>query len=167
MGRQVQRLNVQTRDVTTTAVLAVDPGGTTGWARYSPATLQLVRGQESPEEFLRWSEHSVEEWTAAGLDVVIVAEKYTITPDTLRKTRQYDALYTIGALAHFARKFECEFVLQTPAEAKGFTSNARLAELEIYSKGEDHANDALRHLILWLAKSGHLATPDLFLVECS
>jgi hypothetical protein len=44
---------------------------------------------------------------------------------------------------------EAEFFKQTPAQGKGFYSDARLKAMGIYRTGKAHGRDATRHLMQW------------------
>lgn len=52
---------------------------------------------------------------------------------------------------------ECVLVMQTPGQAiGGYWSNDKLLKYHLYRKGQDHANDACRHLMYWYKfGSGH------------
>lgn len=135
-----------------TVVLACDPGGTTGWATFWNGT--VTAGQCEPLVFLDAANDFLH---AAGSDAHVIVEKYTIGYETLKKSRQYDALYVIGALQWLAHRHRSSvFLTQMPAEAKRFTPNAKLQEMRWYKAGQEHANDALRHLYLYLANKGWL-----------
>lgn len=144
------------KDTTTDVlILAVDPGGMTGWATYWND--HVSAGQSEPMEFLRRADGFLAtDYTKKH----VICERYTVTSETIKKSRQYDALEVIGTLKYLAWKHGAEFTLQAPAEAKRFTPNARLLILKWYRPGQDHANDALRHLVLWLANHGW-KLPDL------
>ena len=91
-----------------------------------------------------------------GWPTTIVVEKYTITMQTLKKSRQYEALYCIGGLLSLALLFDnVEVVLQSPGEAKALVTDDRLRTLGWYDavKGKEHARDALRHLVRWLVQT--------------
>ena len=51
----------------------------------------------------------------------------------------------------------CTLVMQTPSQAiGGYWSNDKLLKYHLYRKGQDHANDAARHLMYWYKfGSGH------------
>lgn len=134
-------------------VLAVDPGGTTGWAICDEDHLDLVAtGQERDQfAFCRMADRHAEGLFAAPVDV-IVCESYTVTPRTIKLTREYSALEIIGTLRYIAGMHGKRFKLQPPASAKNFMTNDRLRSLGWWRPGEDHARDALRHLGLFLAE---------------
>ena len=75
------------------SILAVDPGGTTGWMLWDSGLLDW--GEDGREEFYATLGGLVD----FELDA-IVCERYTISSNTLKKTRQHDALELIGVLRH-------------------------------------------------------------------
>jgi hypothetical protein len=136
-------------------VIAVDPGKATGIALWTGES-----GDKSiPFAHTYQLQHSLCSWVDIVLqqqvsETHVVCEAYTITGATLKKTRQNYSLEIIGALRYLAWKFEATFALQTPADAKRLSTNDRLAALGWLRRplaAEDHANDALRHLLLYRA----------------
>lgn len=142
-------------------ILAVDPGGTTGWAVYNDELAQPVyAGQDDFERFTHVVVH-------LPIPDVIVAERFTINQQTIRHSQQTTALEVIGFLRYWAWHHGAQFVLQTPADAKRFAQvgsakDARLDTLgwTVRPKAEwDHANDALRHLLLYMVKAKLIEVP--------
>jgi hypothetical protein len=135
-------------------IVAVDPGGATGLARYDSETDALEALQLPPLEACAWVEQSLSTgtWDAcppgAGADLV-VAEFFTISGGTLKKSRggSYDALHTFGAVKYLAWRAGVEFASQRPAEAMGLVSDGVLRAMGMYVTG-DHARDAVRHVVL-------------------
>lgn len=132
-------------------MLAVDPGGTTGFACWTEGEAPWV-SEAKPMEFLDFAE----EWVSLR-DVLIVCERFTIGPQSLRMSRQYDALEQIGALRWIAHRHGADFALQAPADVKRFVSNDLLKSLGWYTVGADHGRDATRHLVWRLVKEGRLS----------
>jgi hypothetical protein len=134
-------------------ILAVDPGGVTGiaWAIETPAGWQ-VDGGEVPGGrfgFYDFFDHAVE----AGRNIkAIVCEDFIVTAATAKKTQQPDAMRVIGYLEAWARKHGVRLKLQTPSQAKSFSTNAKLKHFGWYqSSTGGHRNDAMRHLLRYLA----------------
>lgn len=135
-------------------ILAVDPGGTVGYALYPLdggefRTDMVQAGQASVEDFLDWARSSIaEDWT-------VVVEKFTITANTVKLTAggTHDTLDVIGVLRHLCRWQGAEFKLQTPGQAKNFVSDSQLKSLGLWIKSQDHARDAIRHLVFGLVNS--------------
>jgi hypothetical protein len=126
--------------------LAVDPGATTGVALWlsgpKPATYQLpvndavdlclglLQGQPA---------------------TLVVCETFVPRPGA--KSWQPDAIETLGFLRHTARQQRHKFELQSPADAKRFSTDVKLRKLDWYKTTEGgHINDALRHLLLALVR---------------
>jgi hypothetical protein len=120
-------------------------------------------GQGDPElleshEFLRddlerWLEEKLLRSTA-GEDVQVVAERYVIG-----KADSPWSLKYLGVLSYLSRKGGWgEPTIQTPAEAKSFAPNTLLKSLGFWHKGgEGHANDAIRHAIVYMVRQQRLS----------
>ncbi len=138
-------------------VIAVDPGGTTGLSFWSPPGLLTVPDLSSePRQREFWPQmvEDITGWCRHIPHVVIVCETFKITNATVKLSQQTDALEIIGALKFVAHLYNPgPVVMQTPADAKRFSSDARLKAAGFWRPGEGHANDASRHLLLWLAKN--------------
>ncbi len=123
-------------------ILGIDPGKMTGMCL-------LVKGE------VRWFEevpfddiHTVLKDTIPETDLVVV-ERYTISMRTVKMTRQYEALYTIGMTIYLTRIHKVEMTLQSPADAKAAFDDDHLRELGMYDQVVGgHARDALRHALL-------------------
>lgn len=140
------------------AVLAVDPGGTTGWALWNREDGLAAVGEDDFEHFTRRVDNWSRNMSIRGFSGAIVCERYTIGKGTLEKTRQNTPLEIIGVCRYFALKYGHNFELQSPSDAKSFTTNEKLKRLGWYTRGKQHGNDAVRHLVLYLAKMRILTT---------
>ena len=93
----------------------------------------------------------VEEFLNGQPPALVVCESFIPRPGA--KTWQPDAIETIGVLRHLCRWHRHRFELQAPADAKRFSTDAKLKRLGWYQPTEGgHANDAIRHLLLALVK---------------
>jgi hypothetical protein len=130
--------------MTSSWLLAVDPGLTTGWATVNLelGMSSVSAGQTPVDPFLDWTA------TLPLSSGLLIVERFTITQQTAKKSQQTDALEIIGVLKFLARRGGAQFELQTPAQAKKFCSDAQLRKLGLWKPGQDHARDALRHLVL-------------------
>lgn len=130
----------------TPAILAVDPGKTTGWARYWEGHMES--GQvEGRHAFYDW----VAMTAGAGHPLELVVESFTITARTMATDRDMNALYIIGWLDGMAYRLGWPITLQQPGAAKGFASNEKLAVLGWRRPTPGgHADDAARHLLTYL-----------------
>lgn len=129
--------------------LAVDPGGTVGYALYplidGPFVPDFVQaGQTGVDEFLDWSRDLITS------DFLVLMEKFAITANTatLSAGGTHDTLDTIGVVKHLCRWAGAQYEVQTPGQAKSFVSNNQLKTLGLWVKSKDHARDAIRHLVL-------------------
>jgi hypothetical protein len=129
-------------------ILAVDPGKTTGFVMYTSGA--FFWGQESMMEFLR----RADDYLYDNVAVEVVCEKFQIGPSTLSKARDaHWAMKQIGILEYWCETRGHTFTLQTPSEAKSFATDAKLKTLGWYTPTKGgHANDALRHLLVYMVK---------------
>lgn len=131
-------------------VVAVDPGGTTGIAVWSPIMGLSMREVKGADHAVDWLADMARQLAGAHF----VVEKYIITPATAKLSQQHDPLEIIGALKFLTRKYGHKLVLQSPSEAKAFSTNDKLKRVGWYQPGQDHARDASRHALLYLSKLG-------------
>ena len=132
-------------------VVAVDPGGTTGIALWSPHLGLSMRELNPAAEAVDWLANVLD---SSNPRRHVVVERYIITPATAKMSQQHDALEIIGALKFLCRKYGHTLTMQTPAEAKAFSTDAKLKNVGWYQPGQGHARDASRHALLFLAKQG-------------
>lgn len=126
-------------------VVAVDPGKVSGVAVADLPSLRAPAGAELPGLY------STVSWVENEQPEAVVCESFIPRPGA--KSWQPDALETIGALRYLALLHGWEFELQSPADAKKFSTNEKLKKLHWYVPGgEGHANDARRHLLLYAVR---------------
>lgn len=145
-----------------TMILAVDPGGTSGWAL---STLEepirdLQVGQDTPLEMAA----RLREFCATAMDFkvgprLLVMERFVINAFTAKKTAQPDALELIGLGRYLAEWHGVTFELQAPEAAKNFAKDQQLRKWGAWVPKQDHARDAVRHLLYACARRG------IFLIE--
>lgn len=138
-------------------IVGVDPGGTTGFSIWNDTGVVLAEfHQEEPKRAVGYIWQLIDGF---GLrrNIHIACERYDITPQTARMTRQYDALHVAGAL-----KFKCElmnertntdirFIQYGRSDAKRFADDARLKAIGWWVSGRDHVNDATRQVVMHIA----------------
>jgi hypothetical protein len=137
-------------------VIAVDPGGTYGIA---VGHLDNFLHDVSAQELLPFEALSMVESMLPRAEYVF-CESWTPRPGI--RTNQPDALEGIGALRYMTSKANVKFVLQSPANAKRFSTNEKLTRLgwRTITRG-GHADDALRHLLLGAVRHGLIGGEDL------
>lgn len=139
-----------------THVIAVDPGMTCGWAmahllddHWDPS--RVAAGQASHEDWCDWAEVNL------NAECLLIVEKFTITARTAQLDTEGAGITigVIGVMRHLARRSGAYFVnTQSPSDAKNFLTNAQMRKVGLWKPGEDHARDAIRHLVLGLAVFG-------------
>lgn len=127
-------------------ILAVDPGPTTGFARW------LDGKHRAWAEPLEDAQSTVAVACAGGLFELVVFEDFKITGETLKKTRDgMDSIEFIGVGRYLARRYNVPFETQMPSDAFGFSTNAKIKALGWVTPGPgDHAMSASKHLLLAL-----------------
>jgi len=135
-----------------TFVLAVDPGGNTGlaWLIDDEFGSQVATGGRFG--FHDWFTKAVAKVATPN---VVICEDFIITSATARKTAQPDPHRIIGWLELWCYQHGVPFILQTPSQAKGFGTDAKLKFMGYYRAGNGgHDNDAARHLLTYCAVRG-------------
>ena len=131
----------------------------TGWAYLSREDNVFASGQS---EFLEICDFVYEQGRLHRSELVLVAESFMIGPQTVKNTQAPWSLEVIGVARYVSQHFtKRDLVLQAPASAKRFASDARLKHMDWYKPGKGHANDASRHLLTVLANRGWLPTEEL------
>ena len=132
-------------------VLAVDPGKTTGIATwYGERHLAFAVPREV-------AERTVHQWLMdcpKGEDNLLVFESFTITAQTLKKSRDgQEAIEFIGVGRYLARLASVAFETQSPSDAFSFSTREKLKALGWKTPGPgDHSRSASQHLLLALVR---------------
>lgn len=138
-------------------ILAIDPGKMTGWAEVEYTESEIISKNTM--------EVSIEEiWELIGdvlddpdrtLPDVLVIEDFKITTGTGKLGSPDWSLRIIGAVEYLGFKNSIPVVKQYPSNAKAFSTNDKLRAVDMWHKGgAGHANDALRHAMLYMVKHG-------------
>jgi hypothetical protein len=121
----------------TKRIVALDPGGTTGWATWT----------DGPQEEWSWGLQQTQDFT-------LISETFDFRQHDNNRTkvnlisREY-----IGVAKLFAaERMSTPVVLQTPAQAKTFVTDEKLKAMDLWVPGKVHARDALRHLITYMVR---------------
>jgi hypothetical protein len=141
-------------------LLAIDPGKATGFAVMDISDLSnpiII----STDELAQYETcRRAEELLSGDIHIEVVMEAFIITPQTGKLNDVNFSLEIIGAVRYFAQKHGAPFSLQKPADAKSFSTNARLKAVGLWHVGgEGHAMDALRHVLLYMVRK-HKWRPD-------
>jgi len=139
-------------------ILAVDPGKMTGLCVFT-----LKPGEEP---VLVWSAEVDEDTFATAVryemdrypHLEVVCERFIITAQTAKNTQAPFSLELIGVLKQCLRdhgRGVNEIYWQKPADAMNLFPNPALKKLGYWHRGgKDHANDSIRHNLLYLSGNG-------------
>ena len=142
---------------TNRVLLAVDPGKMTGYALYDTNNDRFMSAELPHFEFLVEAERILLEESI----YTVICERFVITKATLEKTRQPWSIEQIGCLRYRCQTMKIPFYLQTAAEGKAFSTDTKLKTIGFYTPNSKHANDAARHLLLWMASHGYIPISSL------
>jgi len=144
-------------------IIALDPGGTTGWATFDDTAPEGASkfnfGHIGPEEHHEKLQAFLELQTSQT-DTRVVCESFEYRKG-LRDNVVMVSLEYIGIV-----KLHCEIygmrqspngsvvfpqlIMQTAATGKAFWKDDKLKRLGLFQPGWKHANDATRHLLTYL-----------------
>lgn len=137
-------------------VIVLDPGKTTGvvdWDNSASSGLTVDAYELNFEGVCRFLINAV----VNSPDTIIVCESFIIGPQTAKNTQAPWSLEVIGVARMVSMLYlGRDIKLQQPAAAKRFSSDQRLKKMKMWTPGKGHANDASRHLLLFLATHGLL-----------
>lgn len=126
-------------------ILAVDPGVTTGWVLEKD-------GFQCPGETRGEVAFMAEAYTEMGRapgQGTVVCEDFVPRPGAL--TWEPASLHLIGFLKGAAHLMGWAFKLQKVGDVKRWATDAKLRRAGWWVPGQDHARDALRHLMYYRA----------------
>jgi len=157
--------------------LALDPGGTTGYAicdihnMYREGEWITLEEAErrKPKVSIGWeqaklSESELTELLETVVPDVIICEDFEYR-NRARAGLDLTPPRLIGVVKLYAQSTGIKLILQKAAVGKGHYSDHRLKTLELYRRGTPHGRDALRHLLHWLTFKGGNEHIDFFQVE--
>lgn len=135
-------------------IVALDPGGTTGWATFhSDAEIRLQHflcGQMGPED------HHNELDAFLGMEQPATPEVYYIVCESFeyrnraRPGLDLSSCEYIGVMKRFCQERRINYTMQTAAMGKGFVKDDNIKRLGLWSPGNKHAMDAMRHLLYFM-----------------
>lgn len=143
--------------------IGVDPGKSCGLSVLSDAEKLLIR--QGTADLCMNDLESILGHYHTGLnlgtvEIEIGIERFTITPQTGRRTQQTDALEITGVVDRLARVYGVVVHRQTISDVKKFAKNPLLRKLnlwtlpsEVQQPDANDANDATRHALYRYAMS--------------
>jgi hypothetical protein len=140
-------------------VVAIDPGKISGLSVVtvpSPTSSAILEESSELESAQLWERFALIIMNDPNIHVV--AEKFTIGVATAKMSFQPWSLENIGAIRTImhSRGIDPQSLhLQTASAAKALVTNDMLREVGLWHVGgAGHANDSLRHAVLFLVKHG-------------
>lgn len=154
-------------------LIALDPGGTTGWATFTALKMPVVGGSSDEFEYhsVEWKcgqvgpyEHHQELY--AMLCSFQVQETHVICEsfEYRNKTRPGLELITreyIGVAKLFCAERNVQLHMQSASMGKGFVRDTNIKRLGLWSVGWKHAMDSYRHLLYYMINAGHIIEHEL------
>lgn len=142
-------------DVKDSYVVGFDPGTTTGVVVWSRLTNKVVaQCATSPKDTLEATQALLQDMVYMGVRPVLVAERFDLSPDTLRKSREgiEDAINILGMIWCLAMRWDLELHRVGRSDSKNFVRDEALKKHDLWLNSR-HTRDALRVVITWLAST--------------
>jgi hypothetical protein len=143
-----------------TTIVALDPGGTTGFAVYREErdndAANLRYGGSWRAGHIGPEEHHVELWNFLAKlqqhdeNLTVVCESFEFRQGKQRANINLMSKEYIGVAKLFGTVWGIPVVFQTAAQGKGFASDEKLKVMGLYTPGKKHAMDAMRHLVTYM-----------------
>jgi len=127
-------------------IIAVDPGNVTGlaWVKLAKGNHQYFDAIELP--MIVAAKMLEDRLAGNGERKIVAVEQYTVNNNTVKHSRQYDALEMIGIARYLCNKYGAEFRMQAPA-ARNLCQDGGLKKMNWYRASPDkHMVDAAKHL---------------------
>lgn len=138
-------------------VIALDPGGTTGWAVWSTPDIigknspEFLVGEIGPEEHHNALFQHLEELHTHN--TVVVCESFEFRQNRQRDNINLMSREYIGIVKLFGQQRRCPVVFQTAGLAKTFVTDPKLKAMGLWWTGQRHARDATRHLVYFMVNA--------------
>jgi hypothetical protein len=132
-------------------VIALDPGGTTGWAVWTMEAngdMDWHLGQLGPEDHHELLYALLERETIH--DFTVVCESFEFRQSRQRDNINLMSREYIGIAKLYEQERKNPVVFQTAAMAKSFVTDQKLKSMHLWHPGKKHAMDAMRHLVYYL-----------------
>lgn len=143
-------------------VMALDPGGTTGWASFNPNTAVILCGQIHGVHHEELFNH-LDGYFGTNNKGQLVCESFQFRQfDGFDKTKVVlDSVEYIGVIKLYSQMTGMPVQFQTASLAKHFVSDEKLRRLDWYKStaGLVHARDALRHIVYYLVVTKKIRAP--------
>lgn len=140
-------------------IFGIDPGKITGYAILNTKRREFeTEGQAKQYQFCT----IVESWLELyGKQTSVICESFIITMATAKNSQAPWSLELIGVARFLSQKYGADFKLRSPADAKRFSTNDKLKKIGWYVSGQQHLNDAKRHVLISAVEQGVVSPHDL------
>jgi hypothetical protein len=136
------------------SLICLDPGETTGYARFEGS--KLVAVDQIDTRSLIDGVQTIAGRIARQKPSLVIIENYLVYAHKSRE-HSWQALHTpqfIGMLKLACWQAQVPIFLQMAGTAKGFADDEKLIDWGMYHKGKRHARDAIRHGIYYILFNG-------------
>ena len=156
----------------TSRIVALDPGGTTGWAYVDIAndgTLEFHHGMLVAQNHHKELYDALVRWHIGDYQIVCESFEYR---NASRPGLELISVEYIGVMKYFCQDFEVAYHMQSASQGKvrdkpsAFVKPENLKRLGLWSPNQVHAMDAYGHLLYYLinvAAKTRLGYADLVL----
>jgi hypothetical protein len=135
-------------------LLAIDPGLLTGVCLIDLSDPQNPVKVWAAEVTLAEFYDKIEDWVKHE-DTHILIENYIISQETVKKGESPWSLNLIGVVKYFCYHAKKELDFQDPDD-RMFADSEKLQAVNFWHVGgEGHANDSLRHAMVWIVNRNH------------
>lgn len=131
-------------------ILAIDPGGTSGFAFWDSKHREFEGYPYKPweiPEVAQVPQASIWDALENSRPDILVVETFTYRQ---KVKASLAAAEVIGVIKEWARQKRVPVHWQTPSQGKDFYDDDRLRQYDSFHHGLVHANDATRHLLYFL-----------------
>ena len=144
-------------------LVCVDPGVTTGIAvvLLTETSIKLLEVHQWGDSDTVWEKiYSLARYWGHGYHTMIVCESFDFRPGVVNP--DYTPKFIIKDIERYIT--DIEIVYQIPSSIKTLVKPAKngnkdqLHRFNLYQRGKRHANDAIRHAIVWATKNRHEPT---------
>lgn len=143
-------------------IIGIDPGASMGVFMLRIEEKRAIRAhflQTDVSTAINWLEEELYAINKGPEGVLVACERYTVTPETGKRTQQPTALQVIGVVKILVERFNARFVMMPPGDVKAFAPNSMLKRLGFFTTPKEvgcpdanDVNDAARHATLSLAR---------------
>lgn len=143
-------------------IIGIDPGDSMGIMMLKIEGKRAIREhflQTDVSTAVNWLEETLYAINKGPEGVLVACERYTVTPETGKRSQQPTALQAIGVIKILVERFNSRFVMMPPGDVKVFAPNTLLKRLGFFTTPKEvgcpdanDVNDAARHATISLAR---------------